>query len=60
MPGGKKLAVVFYGGGDGEKPGNFISWRESKDGGVSWSDPVPAVVPMDMERQRVFDPCLWL
>lgn len=58
--GGKKLAVVFYGGGDGEKPGNFISWRESKDGGVSWSDPVPAVVPMDMERQRVFDPCLWL
>ena len=57
--GNGNLWTAWYEGGDGEKPGNYISYSRSNDYGKNWTSPVPAVIPKNLEIHRAFDPCLW-
>lgn len=52
------LWAVWYSGGGGECPDNFIVLSRSDDNGDSWEHPQLAVdAPFPV---RLFDPCLWV
>ncbi len=52
-----RLWAAWYTGADGEGPGNHVVLVTSGDDGVTWTEPVLAVVPPP--GGRCFDPCLW-
>ncbi|HOJ30723.1 MAG TPA: sialidase family protein [bacterium] len=51
------LWAVWYSGGDGEGPENYVLVVNSKDKGINWSEPIIVIDPPD--DIRAFDPCLW-
>lgn len=55
---GKQLFVVWYTGGKGENPGNYITVAVSLDGGTTWKNNELVVYPKNDET-RFFDPSLW-
>ena len=52
-----RLWAVWYSGGTGEGPDNYIILATSEDDGRTWSQPVLTVDPPGMVR--AYDPCLW-
>jgi len=52
-----RLWAVWYTGGKGEGPDNYVVLVTSDDDGHTWSKPVLAIDPP--ARVRAFDPCLW-
>lgn len=52
-----RLWAVWYAGGDGEGPDNYVVMVTSGDDGRSWSGPKLVVDPT--WYVRAFDPCLW-
>lgn len=50
-----RLWAVWYGGGSGPGPGNYVMLANSDDGGRTWSS-VNHVIEADV---RVFDPAIW-
>ena len=56
MPSGR-LFAIWYGGGVGEGPDNFVMLAHSDDGGKTWSDAEWIVTPAP--GYRTFDPALF-
>lgn len=52
-----RLWALWYSGGPGEGPENFVLLVTSGDDGKSWSGPKLAIDPPG--QVRAFDPCLW-
>lgn len=53
-----RIFAAFYSGMDTERLGNFSVLAESKDGGMTFSEPIAAV---DVgKNQRAYDNCLWI
>jgi predicted neuraminidase len=57
-----RLWAVWYSGGKGEGPGNFLVLETSNDDGATWSEEKLVVAPPKGHEGylREFDPCLWL
>lgn len=51
-----RLWVVWYGGGKGPGPGNYVMLARSDDRGQSWSE-LQLVIDSEL---RVFDPAIWI
>ncbi len=56
LPSGR-LFAIWYGGGVGEGPDNFVMLAHSDDGGKNWSDAEWIITPT--LGCRTFDPCLF-
>lgn len=54
---GGRLWVLWYGGGKGEGPFNYVLAVTSGDDGTTWSKPKLVIDPCGLVR--AFDPCLW-
>ncbi len=54
-----RLWAAWYSGAEGEGPGNCVILATSADDGLTWADPVLAIVP-PVPNLRAYDPCLWL
>lgn len=54
-----RLWCVFFSGGNGEGPGNFLVLFTSDNGGKSWVGPKMAVDSGDPPALRVYDGNLW-
>ncbi len=52
-----RLWAIWYTGGKGEGPDNYVVLVTSEDDGVTWSDPVLVIDPPG--RVRAFDPVPW-
>ena len=52
-----RLWALWYTGGEGEGPYNYIVLETSDDDGETWSKPLLVIDPPD--KVRAFDPCLW-
>jgi predicted neuraminidase len=52
-----RLWAVWYSGGKGEGPDNYVVLVTSDDDGHTWSKPALVIDPLG--RIRAFDPCLW-
>ena len=57
VPSGR-LFAIWYGGGVGEGPDNFVMLAHSDDGGKLWSDAEWIITP-NQEGVRAFDPALF-
>lgn len=55
---GKQLFLVWYTGGKGEGPGNYVTLAVSLDNGKTWKNDQLVVYPKDSST-RFFDPVLW-
>ncbi|MDA0839703.1 MAG: sialidase family protein, partial [Planctomycetota bacterium] len=53
-----RLWAVWYSGGTGEGPDNYVLVVTSDDDGQTWSEPVLVVDPPGMVR--AYDPALWI
>lgn len=53
-----RLWAVWYAGGPGEGPDNYVTLATSADSGRTWTE--PALVIDTPGYVRAFDPCLWL
>lgn len=53
-----RLYAVWYGGGNGEGPDNFVLLSISDNGGISWGDPIRVIDPEE-KNIRAFDPALF-
>lgn len=56
VTGAGRLWAVWYGGGKGPGPGNYVMLAKSDDSGRNWSR-LQLVVESDL---RVFDPAIWV
>jgi len=54
---GGRLYAVWYSGGDGEGPENYVVVIASDDIGISWSEPKVVIDPP--REVRAYDPVLW-
>jgi len=54
---GGRLWAVWYTGGDGEGPDNYVVLVTSEDDGGTWSGPKLVIDPPG--KVRACDPCLW-
>lgn len=57
-----RLWAVWYSGGEGEGPDNFLILETSADNGKTWSKEKLVVTPAENLGPvvREFDPCLWI
>lgn len=55
---GKHIYLVWYSGGRGEGPGNYVTLSVSTNGGKDWKNDELVVFPKD-STTRFFDPVLW-
>jgi hypothetical protein len=57
-----RLWAVWYSGGKGEGPGNFLVLETSTDDGATWSSEKFVIAPPAGTDAylREFDPCLWI
>ena len=53
-----RLWALWYSGGDGEGPDNYVIAVTSGDDGATWSAPCLAIDPPGLVR--AYDPCLWI
>jgi len=53
-----RLWAIWYTGGKGEGPDNYVVVVRSDDDGVTWSDPVVVIDPPG--EVRAYDPVLWI
>jgi len=52
-----RLWAVWYSGGEGEGPDNYVALIASEDDGFTWSEPVLVIDPPG--KVRAYDSCLW-
>ncbi|GAB3936564.1 sialidase family protein [Larkinella terrae] len=55
---GKQIYLVWYTGGKGEGPGNYVTLAVSLDNGKTWKNDQLVIYPKD-STTRFFDPVLW-
>ncbi|WP_138475483.1 sialidase family protein [Dyadobacter bucti] len=55
---GKQLFLVWYTGGKGEGPGNYVTMAVSLDNGKTWKNDQLVIYPKE-PTSRFFDPVLW-
>lgn len=55
---GKQLFLVWYTGGKGEGPGNYVTMAVSLDNGRTWKNDQLVIYPKE-PTSRFFDPVLW-
>ncbi len=56
-PGGR-LWAMWYSGGNGEGPQNYVTVAASDDHGVTWREPLLVIDPPG--QVRAYDPCPWV